>query len=317
MSKKQHSMASFVSADTIPIKLFYHPEVSKFVPLHIQWLPTNACNLNCPQCSCANRDKSLQMSTLEALKVIKEFAARGCKAVTITGGGEPLMHPGIEDMIDAFHHYGIKIGLVTNGLKLENISTYAIEKLTWCRISSMDHRSFDSDYASMLKEVTRCNVAWAFSHVVTDSPNMKTIKRLVNFANANDFTHMRLVFNLLSPEKADASFSKIRQELKGIDSLVIYQARNSPKPCSSCLIGYVKPLIAPDFKVYLCCGVQYALKEKSLDLPDELCMGSALDLDSIYENIKPFSTKCVTCYYTAYNDILSSMYDGIEHKEFI
>ena len=318
--KKERVMdkrSSFTSADAVPLKLLYHQDVHDFKPIHIQWIPTNSCNLNCPQCSCAQRDKSLCMNLAESYGVIANFASMGTKAVTITGGGEPLTHPYIEGMIHDFWFHGIKIGLVTNGLLLNKLSKETLERITWCRISSMDHRTFDDSYQEILRRAIDSSVDWAFSHVVSAEPNIPLIKNLVNFANHNAFTHVRLVADLLDVNSVDTTFTVIREALQDIDDKIIYQPRNNPVCCTECMIGYVKPLVAPDFRMYLCCGVQYALKEQALDLPDELCMGSAKDLDLVYKTIRPFRTKCVSCYYTGYNNILNSLFDGLEHKEFV
>ncbi len=312
---------SFTSADAIPLKLLYHPSILDFKPVHIQWIPTNSCNLNCPSCSCAKRDKTLCMPYDESMdKIIADFADRGTKAVTITGGGEPLTHPHINEMINAFFYRDIKVGLVTNGLLLDTLYKETLRKITWCRISSMDHRSFDDKYQATLRRAIEepCSpVDWAFSHVVSAEPNIPLVKKIVDFANRNSFTHVRLVADLLDVNSVDTTFTAIREALEGFDDKVIYQPRNNPVCCTECMIGYVKPLIAPDFKMYLCCGVQYALKEKALDLPDELCMGSAKDLDLVYKTIRPFRTRCVSCYYMGYNNILNSLFQGLEHKEFI
>lgn len=315
--EKPLSIASYTSADAIPIKLLFHPEVHYFIPIHAQWMPTNSCNLNCTNCSCKNRDKSLRMGLKDSLDVIGALAEKGCKSVTITGGGEPLTYQHIEETIEEFAYHKIKIGLVTNGFLLKRISKSVLSKMTWCRISSMDERDFTREYQDDLVEVMEIPIDWAFSHVVTSRPNLETIQKIVRFANQYQLTHVRLVSDLLSLGQIDARFEVIRNHIKHIDHKVIYQARNAPKPCSSCLIGYIKPVIGPDFKMYLCCGVQYALEKMTLDMPDELCIGSALDLDAVYKDIQPAKTKCVSCYYTGYNNILNALHGGIEHKEFI
>lgn len=309
--------SSFTSADSLPIKLFYHEGTVKFRPLHVQWLPTNACNLDCPLCSCANRDKGQKMDIETAVKVIGNLAELGCRATTITGGGEPMMHPQLDQMIYAFARNGIKVGLVSNGLLLNHLPHYALGKITWCRISSMDGRPFTDRYRDTLHDVVAAPVDWAFSHVVTATPDLETISRVVDFANAHNFTHVRLVANLLDVGNVDPDFKTVKKLLQGRDDRVIYQSRQQPVPCRKCMIGYVKPLVAPDFQVYLCCGVQYALMEKSLSLPEELCMGSATELEKIYAEIKPYDVPCAACYYTQYNDILMRLFDSPCHKEFV
>lgn len=317
---KDDLKASFTAADSIPLKLFHHPQaVRDLRPIHVQWLPTNKCNLNCPWCSCSERDKHLQMDAAQAKNVIQDLAELGCLAVTITGGGEPLCHPRLADMIHQFFVHGISVGLVTNGLLLGKMNADALDMVTWCRISNGDHRELTPQYRETLESVMKLGprVDWAFSHVVSSRPNFAEIVRIVEFANEHNFTHVRLVADILDAE--NISLDAVREDLRGIDQRVIYQNRDKPVPASSCLIGYVKPLIAPDFKIYHCCGVQYALDPPSKDLPEELSMGSALDLHSVYvKNSKhPFKVPCKRCYYRHYNDILHSLWNGLVHPDFI
>jgi organic radical activating enzyme len=307
---------SYTAADSIPTKLLFHGGVFDFSPIHIQWMPTNRCNLSCSCCSCAERDKSLEMDIDLARKVIANFAERGCKAATITGGGEPLMHPKLADMLDAFFANNIKVGLVTNGLLLPTFSQNHLATMAWCRISSMDDREWSTSYWQALSHLVRqTDIDWAFSHVASREPNLKHIEALVDFANEHNFTHVRIVGDLLAPEQT--GFGPIWMQLKGKDRRVIYQPRKQPTRSDSCMIGYVKPVIAPDFKMYLCCGVQYALAQPSRDMPEELCMGSALDLDAVYSNIKAVTVPCVRCYYGAYNTILHAIHNPPDHLDFI
>jgi hypothetical protein len=257
------------------------------------------------------------MPLVEALSIIDDFAHLGCKAVTITGGGEPLCHAGLGVMIERFHDLGMKIGLVTNGLLLGELPNEILSLVTWCRISNSDQRQFSDTYKALLDSiVSQASIDWAFSHVVSKNPNLREIGRIVEYATQRGFTHVRLVADLLDP--ATVSLDPLRAYLKGRDALVIYQPRKHYVAAESCWIGYVKPLVAPDFKIYLCCGVQYALDEMTLDLPDELCMGDARHLDCIYDgDPRPFPVSCRRCYYRHYNSVLRSLQSEIKHKEFI
>lgn len=308
--------ASYVSADEFPGKLLHIPAVRQLKPVHVQWIPTNRCNLRCPFCSCHGRDASQQMQLDVALQVIREFAELGTLAVTITGGGEPLCHPGVGKMIHEFRRCGIKVGLVTNGLMLGVLDANTINALTWCRISNSDHRSLTTRYRQLLERVTEARIDWAFSHVVSATPNLPEIGRIVDFANEHGFTHVRLVADLLHPE--DVSFVDIKEYLAGRDGLVIYQPRKRYLAGSQCLIGYVKPVVAADFRMYLCCGVQYALEDQQGGLPDELSMGSALDLGAVYDQPHvPFPVRCDRCYYSGYNTVLQAMVSDMHHMEFV
>lgn len=319
---------SYTAADNIPTKLILDEEVKKaikrkrIIPIHAQFIPTNKCNMNCPFCSCAEDDRQTEMSWEDAHKIIKILKGLGCKAVTITGGGEPLVHPKIKEIINMFWANGIKIGLVTNGLLLRHIDPRVLNKLTWCRISNGDFREMNKKYAEYLeKVVTSCpDVDWAFSHVVGRKPNIKEIARIVEFARIHDFTHVRLVADLMEPKKVPMELVEL--ELKDIGlSLdhVIFQGRKKPTLGSDCYICYLKPLIGADCKVYACCGVQYALDPPSKKLPQELCLGHAFDLPKIIANSnKPLNGNiCKRCYYNNYNTILKAMLSDIKHQEFV
>jgi len=316
---------SYTAASQIPVKIILDTELVKKIksgtipPVHVQFMPTNRCNLNCSFCSCAARNKNIEMDFNLAKKIIDDLKDLGCKAVTITGGGEPLFYPQIEELIEYFYRKKIKIGLVTNGLLLHKVSKDTLNKLVWCRISHADYRPFNSEYIRLLHKITSVDIDWAFSYVVSETPNLERIAKLVLFANDHEFTHIRLVSDLFVPEKID--MKKINEYLKRIkvdDKLVIYQGRKDYTKGSDCFICYLKPVISPDLKVYTCCGAQYALKKPSRDMPEELCIGSALELKSIYKEFKPFKGSiCHKCYYENYNIILKNLLNGIKHREFI
>ena len=309
---------SYTSADSIPPKLLLNSGVKDLLPIHVQWMPTNKCNLNCKFCSCSERNKSLEMDITKAKAVIQELSGLGCKAVTVTGGGEPLCHPQIVEMLECFAEHDIAIGLVTNGTLINKLDKKTLSLLTWCRISSGDDRQLTPRYQKLLESVvgSSANVDWAFSHVVTHNADFQNIRNLVNFANDWKFTHVRIVADILNADILD--IEPLREYLSGVDSRVIYQARNKPVPSKSCAIGYVKPVIDPEFKMYLCCGVQYALEEPSKDVPRQLCMGSAFNLAEIYgPERKLFHVNCIRCYYESYNAVLRPLTQGITHKEFL
>jgi MoaA/NifB/PqqE/SkfB family radical SAM enzyme len=260
------------------------------------------------------------MSFKDAQKIIKIIKDLGTKSVTVTGGGEPLIHPRFSDIMGAFYDAGIEIGLVTNGLFFNNSHSY-LKKIVWCRISNADDRSLTGDYLRSLSNTVETfpEVDWAFSHVVSRKPNLDEIQRVIEFANVYEFTHVRLVADLLDYWNVD--LEQVEKEMKDRvdDSKVIYQGRNTPLKGGDCYICYLKPIIGADCKVYTCCGVQYALKEPSKYMPPELCLGSAFDLDKIIRNSsKPFDGSiCYRCYYENYNKILGTILAHTEHMNFV
>ena len=77
--------SSFTAADSLPIKTLMDAELihsaknnNRLIPIHIQLIPTNKCNLNCKFCSCSNRDQSLEMDYITLCDIIIK-----CKDSTI------------------------------------------------------------------------------------------------------------------------------------------------------------------------------------------------------------------------------------------
>jgi len=317
---------SYTSADTIPIKCMLDRELlastgkGVIPPVHIQFMPTNICNLNCTYCSCSKRDKDLTMRLEDAVRIIDICAELGTRAVTITGGGEPLCYPYFDELVEHFVSRNIQIGLITNGILLNKFKADTLQKMTWCRISTGDDREFSGQYSESLHEVVlkAGNVDWAFSHVVTAEPNMETIRGIIHFANSHNFTHVRLVNDIFHPEEDPSG--AIKDNLDGIDdSLVVYQGGKEYTAGGDCFVCYLKPVIAPDLQVYPCCGVQYASVVPARDMSEDFTLGHAFDLAEIISksNVPYDGSKCARCYYSNYNKLLGSLLKDIKHKEFV
>ena len=77
---------------------------------------TRRCNLACTYCSEFD-DFSKPVRTAEMLGRIDHLAALGTTVITLTGG-EPLLHPDLEQIIQRIRRYGIIAFMVTNGYLL-------------------------------------------------------------------------------------------------------------------------------------------------------------------------------------------------------
>ena len=320
--------SSYTSANIFPVKLLKSKDVpdrfGKIKPIHIQLNPTNVCNLNCSFCSCSNRDKKIELKYEYLQGIMKDAALLGCRAVTITGGGEPLLYPKINELIHFLYNLNIQIGLVTNGTMFEKLHFESIKKIRWIRISHTDSRVFDFKYAGYLTKyiLHTENVDWAFSYVLSDKPNLGNIVQVVNYANKKQFTHVRIVSDLLDL-KHTPDMDIIKEALNhafGVpDDLVIYQGRKEfVKGRKKCLISLLKPVIGADGNLYPCCGAQYAKDPPPGDYDETMCMGIAADLYEIYQGQRYFDgSQCVRCYYDDYNSLLEQMIEPIEHEEFL
>jgi MoaA/NifB/PqqE/SkfB family radical SAM enzyme len=79
-------------------------------------IPTRRCNLACGYCN-EYDDFSPPILTEEMIRRIDRLAYLKTAIVTISGG-EPLLHPEIEKLIQRIRHHGMIAGIITNGYLL-------------------------------------------------------------------------------------------------------------------------------------------------------------------------------------------------------
>src|ERR1700751_5846987 len=104
-------------------------------PLLAHIIPMRRCNLACTYCSEFD-DFSKPVPIEEMYRRIDKLGALGTSVVTISGG-EPLMHPELDDVIRRIRANGIVAGLITNGYLLvaERIKRLNRAGLEWLQIS--------------------------------------------------------------------------------------------------------------------------------------------------------------------------------------
>lgn len=334
----QNDKISFLSANAFPIKILSNKKLLSslldkkiILPIHIQLIPTNRCNFNCYFCSCRDRYRDEELDYGVFLKIMKKSKIIGCQAVTITGGGEPLMHPKIGQMINAIKELGMEVSLTTNGVLLSSLKKSELKNLTWCRISAADVMTTDlrrigispDEWFNSIAKVAAAVpcVDWAFSYVVTEHTNFAFLKRLILFANSHNFTHIRITPDLLNLKRVP-QVKKIQDEIKELgiaSSRIIYQERKNYRYGNKdCFVSLLKPLIGADNWIYPCCGTQYAKNPPVRDNDRSMRICKAIDIDKFYKKQIPFDgSGCQRCYYSEYNNVLQILLSGIKHKKFI
>ena len=90
--------------------------VSKRHPLLVHIIPTRRCNLACTYCN-EYDDFSKPVPTEEMFRRIDRLGAMGTGIITISGG-EPLLHPELDAIIQRIRSNGIIAGMITNGYLL-------------------------------------------------------------------------------------------------------------------------------------------------------------------------------------------------------
>ncbi|HKS94925.1 MAG TPA: radical SAM protein [Terriglobia bacterium] len=90
--------------------------LSRRHPVDAHIIPIRRCNLSCTYCNEFD-DFSKPVPTAEMLHRIDRLAALHTSIITISGG-EPLLHPELDQIIRRIRRHGILAGLITNGYLL-------------------------------------------------------------------------------------------------------------------------------------------------------------------------------------------------------
>jgi MoaA/NifB/PqqE/SkfB family radical SAM enzyme len=104
-------------------------------PLLAHIIPVRRCNLSCTYCNEFD-DFSKPVATEEMFRRVDKLAELGTAVITISGG-EPLLHPELDDIVRRIRKNGIIAGLITNGYFLvpERIQRLNRAGLEWLQIS--------------------------------------------------------------------------------------------------------------------------------------------------------------------------------------
>src|ERR671918_2256020 len=85
-------------------------------PLLVQIIPIRRCNIDCGYCN--EYDKvSAPVPTEVMVRRIDKLAGLGTSVVAFSRG-EPMLHPGLDDLIRHIRGRGMMAGLITNGYYL-------------------------------------------------------------------------------------------------------------------------------------------------------------------------------------------------------
>ena len=279
------------------LKIFAHSEAlrdiaqrKRIAPVYIRIKPTNCCNHKCYYCSYADSalglrdavDKRDQIPWDKMREIISDMRDMGVKAVTFSGGGEPLLYPHIVEAMREILEAGIDLSVITNGQLLKDERAEALSGAKWVRVS------FDSADAETYSRVRSIPLS-AFDEVCDNLRNFARIKRdfcelgvnyVVNHENAAQvFDMARMVkglgvnhikfaarvtkdlFEYHAPfkESVIAQLRRAKAELEGdgfrvvdkyegdFDSALVFH-----RGYRTCYINKLFTVIAADCKVYFC-----------------------------------------------------------------
>src|SRR6266536_6531252 len=95
------------------VREFVRGLVHQAHPLLVQIIPIRRCNIDCGYCN--EYDKvSAPVAADIMMRRIDQLAALGTSVVAFSGG-EPMLHPDLDDLIRRIRAHGMMAGLITNG----------------------------------------------------------------------------------------------------------------------------------------------------------------------------------------------------------
>ncbi|WPU91549.1 radical SAM protein [Mucilaginibacter sabulilitoris] len=108
-----------------------------FFPKFLEIFLTDTCNHNCPFCISADyRENKRNLPLTLVKKIADDMSGYPQSSIRLCGGGEPLLHPQIEEVLQYFFYKNCSTSIVTNGhLLVGNINNIIGEICREVRIS--------------------------------------------------------------------------------------------------------------------------------------------------------------------------------------
>ena len=114
-------------------------------PVHIRIKPINRCNHDCWYCAYRVSNLNLgedidyddKIPEAKMFEIVDDIIAMGVKAVTFSGGGEPLLYKPLPEVVKRLAQGGVRVATLTNGSNLKGrVADAFAEYGTWVRVST-------------------------------------------------------------------------------------------------------------------------------------------------------------------------------------
>lgn len=337
------------------LKIFAHAQAlndigdgKRLAPIYVRIKPTNFCNHKCYYCSYADNALGLRDSvnrqdqiTWEKMQeIIADMEDIGVRAVTFSGGGEPLVYPYIVGSMQRILDAGIDLSIITNGQMLKDERAEVLAKAKWVRIS------FDSANAETYAKVRQIPLT-AFDEVCNNIHNFARIKGIgcelginfvINHENADQVYDMakmvkelgvnhikytarvtKDLFQYHEPFKEEAieQIHRAKDELEGdgfrvinkyesdFDSVLVFR-----RDYDKCYVNRIFTVIAADSKVYFCHDKAYVKEGVVGDLANRSFKDLWFSDETVkrYREFDPQKECNHHCVYDDRNELLNTFY---------
>lgn len=133
-----------------PLKVFHHRDRIDALrrgvqpaPAQVQLIITNRCNSRCKFCAyrmpgyTSNQlfNAADQLDYAKVIEILDDCVDLGVRAIQVTGGGEPTIHPRFTAIVKDIFARGLDLALVTNGNAIPEEAVPLLAEAAWVRFS--------------------------------------------------------------------------------------------------------------------------------------------------------------------------------------
>lgn len=346
------------------LKIFYHNELLQELragkrcrPIYIRMKPTNRCNHDCSYCHYKHSYVDLdeynpndEIPHDKMMEIISDMSDMGVKAITFTGGGEPLLYTYIEEAMERILAAGIDLSAITNGSLLSGRKAELLAKAKWvrisveslnddmyCKIRGIKEHSFDKlcknieNFARIKDDTCEFGI-----NVVVGKENYQEIRQIAELMKKLGVNHVKFSpmittetkeyhkdfkdyvtaeLTTMQAELADERFKVIDLYTGDFENSVVFE-----RGYSKCFRKEFECVIAANSKVYFCQDTAYMSKGRVCDL-SQISFKDGWYSDEVSKKFAVFDAKktCThNCAYDSRNELIGSFLNmDLNHINFI
>lgn len=333
---------TYIDTAISPYKIIFQDPNPKYPP-HIAIDPVNICNHNCPKCffrkdSTADlkipRDTKGYVLDLDRIKELFDEVKGHTKAITLVGGGDPIVHPKIEEIVDYGNKCGFEMGIVTNGSLKKRL-----ENCEWIRVSldAVTPETYSYTHGSTELDKTIENIKYFIS-----KNKMVGVSFLIYPENRHEvyeaavlakslgvkYIQFKPVYSDDCGDEHKPYFNEVSEAIKKAKTLEndVFKVLNfwdrvndltqREKEYSSCGVQDFVTQIGANGEVYMCCIYKYN-DEYSFGNINNQTFREIWDGSLRKKMSKIDVKKCPPCFYNKQNELIEYMRSDKVHKNFI
>ena len=305
-----------------------HPEMFNALrngigrPESLQVSLTNRCNLSCIFCSVAERELKQQWDYYDSCKAIQKFMRVGIRTVEFSGGGEPTLHPDFNAITHFAKGLGLRLGLITNGLRLKYIPEHVLKCYDWIRISMV---ALDYQETIELPDEFPDNVTIGMSYVVGQKEyqgkrthwksDFEQLKKIGEYAKKYNTKFIRIVPECFSD---DYEMNQIHETYQDMGKPFMFQPKKLNQ-AEYCVMDSIKPWLDVSGYVFPCNSISLLSDAQRYFHPKyRICHWT--EIENYYQNRGNKSldvSSCDKCAFTINNKIAKELLQPLTFEEFL